>query len=209
AVVEDHPGEAADAAEDECPQGAADDDEGPVFGLCAPADDIEHHDEDQGRRERLRDRIDEEQEGVGPVRLHLPAEADGDGEAPAQVGPAAGAGPGRIEPAPAGGAETVEGWRGGRRAVGGHCQRTESAPSRRARRSSTARHQRLRTRKTTTMPTRIAASIAGGGVPMGYAAPAKASWRIASSPTASGRMLIATEPRTPRRAMGKFSPETK
>ena len=35
---------------------------------------------------RLRDRVDEEQERVGPVRLHLPAEAGGRAEARATVG---------------------------------------------------------------------------------------------------------------------------
>ena len=43
-------------------------------GVRAAADDVEHHDEDQRRRHRLGDRVDEEQERVGPVGLHLPAE---------------------------------------------------------------------------------------------------------------------------------------
>ena len=52
AVLEDAPGEPGDPGHDERPQRAADDDEGAVLGLCAAADDVEHDDEDQGRRER-------------------------------------------------------------------------------------------------------------------------------------------------------------
>ncbi len=102
AVVEDHPGEAADAGQDERPERAADHDERPIVGAGAAADHVEHDDEDQGRRQGLGDRVDEEQERVRPVRLHLPAETDGGQEASPDVDPAAAARSGVVEPAPLG-----------------------------------------------------------------------------------------------------------
>ena len=57
--------------------------------------------------------------------------------------------------------------------------------------------------------TRISASTSGGGVPTGSGQPTNASWRIASRPTASGIVAIASAPSKPRRPTGKFRPETK
>ena len=150
AVVEDHPGEAADAGQDERPERAADHDERPVVGAGAAADHVEHDDEDQGRRQGLGDRVDEEQERVRPVRLHLPAEPDGGQEAPPDVDPAAAARPGVSNPPHSGEARPAasgrragsaavigRGRRVGRRPhggphVGAHCQRTDRRPSARA-----------------------------------------------------------------------------
>ena len=54
---------------------------------------------------------------------------------------------------------------------------------------------------------RMRTSTSGGGVPSGYGESAKASWRIASRPTASGSREIDSAPRMPSRPTGKFRPD--
>ena len=95
------------------------------------------------------------------------------------------------------------------RAIGSDCHRLVRRPSRRALRSSAASIQRAAPMKTTVMTTRIAASTAAGGVPPSPGASTKASWRMASRPTASGRIEMARLPTKPSRPTGKLSPDTK
>ena len=88
AVLEDRLDQAGHHAEHDVPERAADDQELEELGALAAGDDLEHHHQDQGRGERLGERVDGEQERVGPVRLDRPAEADGGAEAPPRVGAA-------------------------------------------------------------------------------------------------------------------------
>ena len=141
AVVEDRPGEPGDAREDDRPEGRPDDDEAAVCRVVAAADDLEHDDEDQRGRDRLRHRVDEEQERVGPVRLHLPAEADrGPEAAPRLAGAAASSVRDGSKPPHSGDPRPAR--RAGAVVAGGHCHRIERRPSRRAIRSSAASIQR-------------------------------------------------------------------
>ena len=142
AVVEDGPGEAGDPGEHERPERRPDDDEAAVLRILVARDDAQHHDEDERRRDRLRDRVDEEQERVRPVGLHLPAEADRRAEpAPGRSGSRI-RGARRVEAAPLRRGEAGRSRRVTVRRPGpqrrGHCQRTERLPTRRARRSRAA-----------------------------------------------------------------------
>ncbi len=101
AILEDRPGEPGDAGDDDRPQGAADDDEAAVLAAARTADHLEHHDEDQSGADRLGHRVDEEQQRVGPVRLHRPAEPDRGREAPPGLTRAPGLRPRRVETAQA------------------------------------------------------------------------------------------------------------
>ncbi len=99
-------------AEDHVPQRAADDHELQELRRLALGDDLDHHDQDHRRGERLGDRVDGEEERVRPVRLDRPAQADGGAEAAPCIG----------EGEPADGNGSI-----------GHCHRSVSLPSLRAR----------------------------------------------------------------------------
>ena len=59
---------------------------------------------------------------------------------------------------------------------------------------------------TTSRPASASGDRNGGGCGV---VPANASWRIASSPVASGIVASARAPSRPSAAIGKFSPDTK
>ena len=179
--------------------------------VVAAADDVEHHDEDQRRRERLGHRVDEEQERVGPVRLHLPAEADRRSGTPRHVSPDPRASArDRVEAAPLGRLEA--GAVDGRRSV----RRPRSLPSHRQA-AFAARHPLER------RSIQRAASEEHDGhrhedqrLDLGRRRadrerrdPTKASWRIASRPTASGIVARASAPIKPEARDREVEPATR
>ncbi len=139
AIVEDRPGETGDPGEDERPERRPDDDEPAIGGVGPAADDVEDDDEDQRGRHGLRDRVDEEEERVRPVRLHLPAELRGRPEArptaPARRGPA----PASDRSRPTRATRDPGAGRGST-ASARHCHRIDRRPSRRARLLHRAQH---------------------------------------------------------------------
>ena len=213
AVVEHRPGQPGDAGQHDRPQRGPDDDEGAVRRVGAAADDVEHHDEDQRGRQRLGDRVDEEQHRVGPVGLHLPAEAGRGPERPPVVArrPGLGRGAGRSRPTRA-----SRGRRGGRASTVGarhgaslpaHRQAAFLAghPLERPEHPAGARRGRRRSSRPGSAPRPRAAACRSG-----TSDPTKASWRIASRPTASGIVARASAPMKPEAARpGSSARDTK
>ena len=171
AVLEDGPGRPRDPGHERRPQRGPEHDEGHQRLVALPgaarADDLDHHDQQQQRRDRLGDGVDHEQDRVGPVGLHAPAEQERRPQAAAWCRR-------RPRPSARAGSNGVrvehEAGRGRRRARSLPADRQAAAdcgPSARCGGSSSARV----TPNTTVIATRISASTSGGGVPVMYGWP--------------------------------------
>ena len=178
---------------DERPEGAADDDEPAQGGRRAVADHVDHEHEDEHAEQRLGDRVDGEDERVGPVGLHEPAEAGRGPEGPPLVAPR--------RPTVRAGSNDRAGPAMGSTAIGPSGGRRAGRAAR-ARRASSARAPM----KTTVMTTRIAPRP-----PAAACRPARVRRRTRAGasrrgPTASGRIEIARPPTKPSRPTGKLRP---
>ena len=171
-------------------------------------DDLDHHDQQEQPRDRLRDRVDDEQASgrSSSPRPASPAAATSAGSGSCRRGPRPPSARDRtadVELAEAPGPERA-------------CRAGEVSCSLPADRKGAARAgrpldawiiQRASSVKTTVIAARISASTSGDGVPVMYGWPANTSWRIASSPTANGSVAIARAPSAPSRPTGKLSPD--